>query len=262
MNEKELKKSLSDLPLGGIRFLQQTGSTNDVALAWATEGADEFSLVIADEQSTGRGRLGRRWSTPPGAALAFSLILRPKESELGNIPLFSGLGALALHQILSELGLSSQIKWPNDVLISGRKTAGILVESVWMGDQVESIVIGMGINVLPESVPLDSEVLYPATSIHSEGLKVGRINLLHDLLKKLISLRHSMESEDFIRSWENALAFRDETVRVWMEAVSGKNEASSLTGILRGLEPNGALRLETASGLQIIQFGEIHLRPV
>src|SRR5688572_12632522 len=132
MDEKTLRKTLSDLPLREFRYFAQTGSTNDVALAWASDGAPDLALIYADEQTTGRGRMGRKWFTPPGAALACSLILRPKGRESENIGLFSGLGALALVRALKKHGLSAQIKWPNDVLINGRKTAGILVETVWM----------------------------------------------------------------------------------------------------------------------------------
>jgi BirA family biotin operon repressor/biotin-[acetyl-CoA-carboxylase] ligase len=262
MDEKQLRKSLSDLPLGGFRFYQQTGSTNDVALAWATEGASDLSLVVADEQTSGRGRLGRRWLTPPGTALALSLIIHPKPSERDRFSLFSGLGSLALTQILSERGLPAQIKWPNDVLISGRKTAGILVEAVWMGDQVESVVIGVGVNVLAESAPSSSEVQFPATSIHSEGLKIDRIELLHDFLSRLISLRQQLGNEGFIQEWEKALAFKNTTVRIWSEPAAGQVEPSSFTGVLRGLDADGGLILETASGIETIQFGEIRLRPV
>ena len=262
MEEKGLRKSLSNLSLGEIRFFQQTGSTNDLALAWATTGAEEFSLVIADEQTSGRGRQGRRWLTPPGTALAFSIILRLVKNEKDKITLFSGLGALALYQVLSERGLPAQIKWPNDVLISGRKVAGVLVESVWMGDQVESVIVGMGVNVLPESVPPASEVLFPPTSVHSEGLKIDRLDLLHNVLEKLILLRHSMGGEEFIQSWEKALAYMGEPVHVWTGPGPSHDKSFSVTGILRGLESNGALRLDTTAGLQILQFGEIHLRPV
>jgi BirA family transcriptional regulator, biotin operon repressor / biotin---[acetyl-CoA-carboxylase] ligase len=262
MDERQLRKSLSDLPLGGFRFFKQTGSTNDVALAWATEGAADLSLVVADEQTSGRGRLSRRWLTPPGTALALSVILHLDQSERNHPTLFSGLGSLALTQTLSERGLPAQIKWPNDVLIAGRKTAGILVEAVWIGDQVESMVIGIGVNVLPGSVPPEPDVHYPATSIHSEGLKIDRIDLMHQLLSRMISLRPQIESEGFIRAWERVLAFMDDKVQVWSEPAAGKNESSSLTGFLRGLEADGALRLETDSGIQIIQSGEIHLRPV
>ena len=262
MDEKQLRKALSDIPLGDIRYYHQVGSTNDIALAWATEGAPDFSLVVADEQTSGRGRMGRRWLTPAGSSLAMSLILRPPPHVREHISLLSGLGALALTQVLKDYGLHTQIKWPNDILIGLRKTAGILVEIVWMGDQVESAVIGIGVNVLPESVPPAAAVGFPATSIHTEGGKIDRLDLLHDLLERLIKLRPQVGTPDFIRAWEAALAFKDEEVQVWAEPGSGKLVESPLTGILRGLESDGALRLETSSGIQIIQFGEIHLRPV
>ncbi|PJH75650.1 MAG: hypothetical protein CO064_05540, partial [Anaerolineae bacterium CG_4_9_14_0_8_um_filter_58_9] len=113
MNERELRRTLSDLPLGGVRYYEQTGSTNDVALAWASAGAPDLALVIADEQTAGRGRLGRKWVTPPGAALAFSLVLRPRPVERDVIPLYSALGALAVVSALEEkYGSKPEIKWP------------------------------------------------------------------------------------------------------------------------------------------------------
>jgi biotin-[acetyl-CoA-carboxylase] ligase BirA-like protein len=191
-----------------------------------------------------------------------SLILRPTPHVREHISLLSGLGALALTQVLMEYGLHAQIKWPNDILIGLRKTAGILVETVWMGDQVESAIIGIGVNVLPESVPPATAVGFPATSIHTEGGKIDRLGLLHDLLERLINLRPQIGTPDFVRAWEAALAFKDEEVQVWAQPGSGTLVESPLTGILRGLESDGALRLETSSGIQLIQFGEIHLRPL
>jgi len=261
MDEKKLRKILSDLPLGDIRYYSQTGSTNDMALAWATEGAPDFSLIVADEQTSGRGRSERIWLTPAGSALAFSVILHPTQVERDHMPLLSGLGALALTQVLKDHGLSAQIKWPNDVLIMGRKTAGILVEVVWMGNQVESAILGIGVNVLPVSVPLDSDVLFPATSIHSEGSKVDRLEFLHDLLAKLLVLRPKIGEKGFIQDWEEALAYKSETVHVWTEP-SPEQSSESFTGIVRGLESDGALRLETSGGIRTIKFGELHLRPV
>ncbi|MBI3739624.1 MAG: biotin--[acetyl-CoA-carboxylase] ligase, partial [Chloroflexi bacterium] len=152
MNQRELQKALSSLPLGGLRYFESIGSTNDEALAWATEGARDLSLVVADEQTAGRGRSGRKWLTPPGSALAFSLILRPTEAERTRPARTTGLSALALSDSLRTRGLAAQIKWPNDVLISGKKVAGILVESVWTGDALDASILGMGVNVLAASV--------------------------------------------------------------------------------------------------------------
>src|SRR5690242_7641436 len=136
MNQNELKRTLSKLPLGDVKYFDSIGSTNNEALAWATGGAPDLSMVIADEQTAGRGRLDRKWFTPKGSALAFTLILHPTTEEKPHLSRIVGLAALAVAQSLRTRGLNAQIKWPNDVLIEGRKVCGILVESVWSGEDV------------------------------------------------------------------------------------------------------------------------------
>src|SRR5512138_2076692 len=100
MNQNDLKKVLSKLPLGDVRYFDSIGSTNNEALAWATSGAKDLSLVIADEQTAGRGRLDRKWFTPKGTALAFSLILRPTADEKAHLTRMVGLAALAVADAL------------------------------------------------------------------------------------------------------------------------------------------------------------------
>ncbi|MGC8855748.1 MAG: biotin--[acetyl-CoA-carboxylase] ligase, partial [Anaerolineae bacterium] len=148
MNEKSLRAALQDLPLGELRYYASIRSTNDEALAWATEGATDLSLVIADEQTAGRGRAGRKWYTPAGAALAFSLILRPSPAEQTHLSRIVGLAAVSLAFSLEQSGLHPRIKWPNDILLQDRKVAGILVETIWTGEQADCVVIGIGVNVL------------------------------------------------------------------------------------------------------------------
>src|SRR5512138_661183 len=111
MNQNDLKKVLSKLPLGDVRYFDSIGSTNNEALAWATSGAKDMSLVIADEQTAGRGRLDRKWFTPKGTALALSLILRPTTTEKPYLSRIVGLAALAVTDSLRTHGLVSQIKW-------------------------------------------------------------------------------------------------------------------------------------------------------
>lgn len=255
---ENLPKILSDLPLGGLRFYDAVGSTNDEALAWATEGAKDLSLVVADRQTAGRGRLGRKWFTPPGAALAFSLIIRPQGLERENVGLFAGLGALALVGALEKHGVTAEIKWPNDVLIRRRKTAGILVETTWLGAEVDSVVLGMGVNVTPEAVPPPEGLNFPATCIQSEGATaLPRFELLHELLAELLAWRPQLASATFHQAWEAALAFRGETVQVW------EGQAEPLTGQVVGLETDGSLQLRLAGGeIRAIHCGEVHLRPV
>ena len=138
MNESSLKKTLSKLNIGGLRYFDSIGSTNDDALAWASDNAPDLSMVIADEQTQGRGRLNRKWFTPKGSALAFSLILRPSAAHCSHLSRTVGLAALSMTESFLKLGLAPRIKWPNDILLDGKKAAGILVETDWSGDKVSS----------------------------------------------------------------------------------------------------------------------------
>lgn len=249
---------LASLPLADLRYFDSIGSTNDEALAWATEGARDFSLVVADEQTTGRGRAGRKWVTPQGTALAFSLILRPAAAEADSPSLFTGLGALSLLSVLKKRGLKPQVKWPNDVLLNGKKVAGILVESVWTGNALDTVVLGMGVNALAGSNPPDEELLFPATSVETElGRPIEREELLRDILSALMAWRPKMSTGELVKAWEENLSFRGEQVEVWQ----GNEEP--LTGRVIGLESDGSLRLLTGKRDKIVtvQFGEIHLRP-
>lgn len=256
MNARELRAALGDLPLGGLLFFESLGSTNDEALAWASQGASDLSMVIADEQTAGRGRLGRKWFTPAQSALAFSLILRPAPDEIKYPARVTGLGALAFSDAISKLGLRAQIKWPNDVLLNGKKAAGILVESVWTGETLDTFVLGLGINVLVSSEPPADQVLFPATSIERElGRAIERVEFLREILSALIAWRRKLGTDEFTRAWESSLAFRGEEIQLIKE-----NDAP-LRGELLGLESDGSLRLKANNKILTVQIGEIHMRP-
>jgi BirA family biotin operon repressor/biotin-[acetyl-CoA-carboxylase] ligase len=213
--------------------------------------------VIADEQTAGRGRLDRKWFTPKGTALAFSLILCPTLDEKPYLTRFVGLAALGITETLRGRGLVSQIKWPNDVLLNGRKVAGILVESVWSGEEVDCLVIGIGMNISKGAVPSADLVLFPATSLEeSLGAAVEREAMLRDILAGIIALRPHIGSDSFIDAWEKALAFRGEEVQV------EQGDGTGVTGKLLGLESDGSLRLTDTEGNPItVRFGDVRLRP-
>ena len=266
MDENKLQEALSDLPLGGVRFFNRTGSTNDIAMTWASADAADLSLVYAEEQTAGRGRGTHTWFTPPNAALAFSLVLRPLQGHQKSIPLFSALGAVAVSEVLSSLGLHPEIKWPNDVLLSRRKVCGVLAESTWIGDKVDTIVLGIGVNIKPESVPPADRLNFPATCLEAEALlqdsqyisgTFDRLVLLRKTLQAILHWRGLLETDIFIHMWESLLAFRGEQVEIRQEG----QEVSR--GQLDGLERDGSLRLYAPQGdVFTIQFGEVHLRPV
>jgi len=257
MNQNELKKTLSKIPLGDVKYFDSIGSTNNEALAWATSDAKDLSVVIADEQTAGRGRLDRKWFTPKGTALAFSLILHPTAEEKPHLTRMVGLAALAVVDALQTRGLIAQIKWPNDVLLNGRKVAGILVESVWSGEEVDCLVIGIGMNILKGAVPPNGLLQFPATSLEeSLGPDVEREEILHDILAGIIALRPHIGSDSFIASWEKALAFRGEQVQV------EEGNGNQITGRLLGLEYDGSLRLsDEQSNSLTVRFGDVRLRP-
>jgi BirA family biotin operon repressor/biotin-[acetyl-CoA-carboxylase] ligase len=257
MNEDQLRKKFSSLPLGDLRYFDTIGSTNDEALNWASQGAPDLSLVISDQQTAGRGRSGRKWHTPPASALAYSLILRPSTAELKYPARITGLGALALADSLQSLGLMPQIKWPNDVLINGRKIAGILVESDWIGNNLNASILGMGVNVLIASTPSLEEDAFPPTCVEAElGHPLDRFDLLVKILTSIITRRNMVGRDEFIQDWESYLAYRGR--QVWVT----REHHPPLTGKLTGLDINGKLQVRTKDGeMHELPFGEITLRP-
>ncbi|MBT3338330.1 MAG: biotin--[acetyl-CoA-carboxylase] ligase [Anaerolineae bacterium] len=255
MNQDTIQAALSDLPLGGLRYFEQIGSTNDVALEWLNEkDVQDFSLVIANEQTTGRGRSGRIWQTPPDSALALSLLLLPISRETKNISHFTGLGALALTTALEDLyTLKTEIKWPNDVLLNKKKLAGILVEASWLGESPKGIVLGMGVNIRAESVPLPKALNFPATSLEEELDKpVERTRILNGILSALLKWRPLLGTDEMVAAWDERLAFRSEQVSV------GRRGRQVIHGKVLGINKDGSLRLDTADS---VLFGDVHLRP-
>lgn len=257
VNQNEVNKTLSDLSLGDIRYFDSIGSTNDEALAWATAGAGDMSLVVANEQTLGRGRLDRPWITPPATALAMSIVLRPSLEESSHLSRIVGLAALAVVEALQTRGLNPEIKWPNDVLLNMRKVAGILIELVWSGDTVECIVIGIGVNILKGAVPSTDILRFPAISLeHVLGQPTEREPLLHDILANIITMRPHLGEDSFIVSWEKKLAYNGRQVQVDMGG------EKSVTGKVVGLESDGSLRIRDEHGKYItVRFGDVRLRP-
>ncbi len=260
MDLKIWKENLEALALGDIFISQELGSTNQAAEDLASQGAPNFSLVVADSQTEGRGRHGRSWVTQPGKALAFSLILDPKEILIENDQLerISGLGALAVAEVLSEsLGLSAEIKWPNDVLVDGKKVAGVLVDVSWSGADLRAVILGIGINVSKGSVP-ETPLNYPASSLEElAGKEISRLDLLHNIILALLKWHPRISTQTFLRAWQGYLAFKNQQVR--LISASGIIDEGRLVGI----SENGSLIIQAETGDErVYRTGEIHLRLV
>lgn len=254
MNQPELEKTLAGLALGDLRYFDSLDSTNDVALAWLATNPPPFSVVIADEQTAGRGRLGRRWLTPRGAALAVSVILHPQVVP-ESLALINGLGALAISEALMKWNLEPKIKWPNDVLLNGRKVSGVLPEAHWEGEVLRGVVLGMGINVRREAVPPQEMLNFPAGSVEEAlGQPLARELILREVLSALIHWMGHLEAPSFVQTWENRLAFRGELVKILLPV------GEPVIGELIGLTEQGNLQLQVAGETQVFSVGELQVR--
>ena len=255
LHYNNLMLTLSNRP---FRYFPSIGSTMDEAQAWAEAGAPDGAVVAADEQTSGRGRLQRRWVTRPGSALAFSIVLRPTPAELPHLALLSPLGGLAVCTALEDtLGLAPQIKWPNDVLLARHKTCGILAEAFWQGPQLEAVILGIGINIAPGSVPPPQELLFPATCVEDfTHQPVERNTLMVAILDQLDGWRAQLGSPAFMDAWQARLAFRGEPVEIQFPA------NPVLVGRLQGVDADGNLRIELESGEMVsVAAGDVRLRP-
>lgn len=267
MDTAELSALLSSLPLSAVRHLPTVTSTNDVAREWLAAGAPDLALIAADEQTAGRGQRGRTWHSPASTCIAFSLVLRGKlDSNPALISRITALGALAVCDALAAMNLSAQIKWPNDVLLDKRKVAGVLAEGSWAGDRLEGIVLGIGVNVHASSVDgamaKEGTLRFPAVSLAEiAGFTPDRWAILEAIVRRLIHWRTQLYQPIFLETWNNVLAFRGEPVQV-VEETAEDSKPVVFEGILAGLAEDGALKLRTPTGEELIfHAGDVRLLP-
>lgn len=230
----------------------EVDSTNDVVESLAKEGAPEGTTVIAERQRQGRGRQGRSWFSPGGGNLYVSVLLRPQipTADLPALAPACGLGvAEALEAFVS---VRAELKWPNDVLIRGRKIAGILTESVIQGGEVNYVVVGIGVNLNIDNLPED--LADTATSVCIEiGALVDHEVFVPVFLRQLDLVYQRFHAQGFAALtdvWNSRDALRERRVRL-------NTGPHILEGIAKGISPNGALVLETHEGRQQISAGEI-----
>jgi BirA family biotin operon repressor/biotin-[acetyl-CoA-carboxylase] ligase len=231
-------------------------STNDVARELAVSGAGEGVCVIAREQTAGRGRQGRLWSSPPGEGLYLSLVLRPQLNPADSAIMTLAAAVGVAETLKLDFEVAADIKWPNDVLASGRKICGILVESAIQNDQLQYAVIGIGVNIAQRSFPGDLE--FSATSllletgrlIEPEGFAQPMLERLEHWYKTVIT-----HPDQVIERWEELSSYARGR-RVGVESADG-----AIEGITRGLTSRGALILEMDSGeIRAVVAGEVSLR--
>lgn len=237
-----------------VLWLDKVPSTNDIARFMAIQGEPQGTVVVADQQLRGRGRRGRAWHSSPGTGLLFSMILRPA-IDPARLHLLTVVLALSLVGVLGKLGVDAKTKWPNDVLVLGRKISGILGES---GGDPLWIVLGMGVNVdRPlQGIPreLSERCIFMSDVI---GDSVDRLTLLQSLLTEMEEWYAIIadEPEVILEKWRRADMFLGK--RVCLYGPFGRMEGTD-----EGIDLNGSLVLRTDShSLVRVVSGEITLKP-
>jgi BirA family biotin operon repressor/biotin-[acetyl-CoA-carboxylase] ligase len=248
LTEARLAAALGSRPL---RFEVRAGSTNDLARAWAGEGAPSGAVVVAEEQHAGRGRFGRQWISPPGTALLFSVILRPPQ-DLKHVGRLTMAAAVSVAGVLEDLrpqrGEPVHLKWPNDVLIGAGKVAGILSEALWQGDRLDAAIVGIGLNV---RVSFEGMALArTATSIESAfGVRVDRARLLARLLAHLDDWAAQAEGPALFDAWRARLSTLGQRVEVMtMDAAGAGEQNRAIAGLAADVDADGALLLRADDG--------------
>ncbi|MSQ14768.1 MAG: biotin--[acetyl-CoA-carboxylase] ligase [Dehalococcoidia bacterium] len=236
-----------------LRHYSLASSTMDIAREEAHKKMPEGTTIIADQQTAGRGRLQRQWEAPAGSSVLLSVVLYPNPQLVTSLTM---IGCLAVVYAIEEAtGLSPAIKWPNDVLINGKKVCGVIVESEFLPDGGCQAILGVGLNVNFNPSML-SDVIYPATTLSAElGREVSRVVIVQSLLRSLERLYLSAkESRPLHEEWKQHLDTIGKPVRV--------TQGNSVEeGIAEGVNSDGSLVLRRRDGTTTtIIAGDVTLR--
>jgi len=235
-----------------ILYYPSVTSTMDIARREAQQGAAEGTIVVADEQTGGRGRLKRTWLSP-GGSISLSVILYPGLEYLPSLIMLASLAVV--RSVESVAGIRAQIKWPNDVLINNRKVCGILIESDIRGGRVNHVLLGIGINV-NLSLADFPEIQAIATSLSDElGRDISRLSLIRCLLAEVERLYLALSTgESLFEEWRDNLVTLGKKVRV-------KTPEAVYEGVAESVAADGGLLLRGLDGsLTRILAGDVTLR--
>jgi len=237
-----LSHALSHPPMRTVEVYQRTRSTQDLVKA----RADESLVAFADEQTGGRGRLGRSWHAPAGTGLLFSMTHHPNAGQAGSVDRASFLTAVGLVQAIEQLtGCEPiQISWPNDLVVDGRKLAGILVESVRLKNGSTALVIGVGINIGLTEAQLDQmpeDVRRRATSFRLLGWPSDRLNLAARVIDHIGRCLSATELGPLVETWRQRNLYRDQVIRL-------RANGQAIQGTVMDLDPDNGLILRRDTG--------------
>lgn len=254
-NRYEKYASLAGRPL---HLLEQTESTNKVAMEMARDEAPAGTLVVAESQTGGRGRLGKTWLSPPGTGLYFSMILRPglEPAVMPRLTLGAGLAVCRAIDLVCKI--EPMIKWPNDILLADKKCGGILTETELPGKQSPRIVLGIGLNISTPAQAFPPDLRERATSLQDHvDMPVVRGELLSVMVDEIEKIISRLENEDFsaiLDAWRKRDASKDREM-TWV-ATSGR----TVKGVSLGPDSEGQLHIRDHAGnVHEILSGDIRL---
>jgi BirA family biotin operon repressor/biotin-[acetyl-CoA-carboxylase] ligase len=238
---------------GPVHHFETLDSTNDLAKELAAQGAPEGAVVVAEAQTGGRGRLGREWDSPSGVGLYVSLVLRPMlpPMELPQITLTTAVAVV--RAVRRVAGLAPGIKWPNDLLLNGKKLGGILTEMETESDRIRHVVVGLGLNVNNPGFP--PELAATATSLTlAAGKTFSRVHLLQAWLEEFEELYGrflNLGFPEILKEWKSSAVTLGKMITV-------RQGPREISGQALDVAPDGALLLRTANGEMVrVTSGEI-----
>lgn len=242
-----------------ILFYEKVDSTNSIAELLAARGKTEGTVVLAETQRKGRGRLGRSWLSPPFVNIYMSVILRP-QIQLKDITLITIMASIACINVLRKgLALDASIKWPNDLIVSGKKIGGILTEVHIAEKRLGYAVTGIGLNVNIDSVEFPNEIKDIATSLKIEtGRTLSRTEILIDILNELdnwYKTLKDMKRKELLNEWEllNCTLGREVVIKTGKESLMGLAESINDEGMLVLKLPSGERRIIYSGDLTILR---------
>ncbi len=254
LSEGRLRAALAGVETGffgaQLHYYPQLGSTNDRAKQLAEQQAPAGTLVIADEQTEGRGRLGRRWESPPGAGLLLSVLFRPVLPPDQTYRLVMACGLAVAEACEAQTGVSVWLKWPNDLLLGDKKLAGILAESALIGDQLAWCVVGMGVNVNRRFEASDPLFETATSLLMAVGRVQDRAVLLAGVVARLQAWHARLHDPALLAAWQRRCVTLGQ--RVGIQTPDG-----TLEGLAEQIDPTGALWLREDSGqLRLVAAGD------
>jgi len=235
-----------------IHHFSSVASTMDVCRRLAEQGAPEGAVVVADEQTAGRGRFGRIWYSPASQALYLSLLLRPQLPPR-QLSWLTMIGALAVLDVLDALKLPparARLKWANDVLLDGRKLAGILAEAAFTADRLDHVVLGIGLNVNASFEDAPATVRALAISLRQATGQWFDLHQVRDLLLDAFAQRYAQLPDSPLPAYVARLETLGQQVRL-------RTAEETVTGTAIGVDEDGALVISTSSGERRIAFGDL-----